>query len=162
MLTTAACSGEAGPQPEGEPIAFTGKLLDGEYIALDDYRGKVVLVNVWATWCKPCKKELPELARLHREYEARGFLVLGVNVDSDALDGAVRAMVHNYDLPYPIVRDTGMASSPAFKVDGYPTSVLLDREGRRVWRRLGEIRPEDPELVQAIESQLAKPQTPDR
>lgn len=149
-----SAASDAGTAP-----TFAGKLIDGSQVALSDYRGRVVLVNVWASWCLPCKQELPELARLHRKYERRGFLVLSVNTDTDAKDAVVREMVEELDLPFPVVRDSAMASAPAFAVDGYPTSLLLDRDGDPVWRRMGMILRDDPELVQAIERELARTPT---
>jgi len=113
-----------------------------------------VLANVWATWCPPCKKELPELARLHRAYAPQKFTVLGVNVDAESFDGKVQRMVQSFDLPYPNIRDPRSSSTTPFGVRGYPTSVLLDGQGAIIWRRIGEIRPNDPELSQAIEGAL--------
>jgi len=137
-----------------DALQFAGKLSTGDYVALHDYRGKLVLANVWATWCSPCKRELPELARLHRDYESKGFMVLGVNVDSDSAVRKVQGAIRKYDLPYPNILDSNSSSTEVFGVQGYPTSVLLDRSGKVIWRRLGGIRKQDADLLQAIEGSL--------
>ena len=142
---------------EGEPApAFEAKTLAGEPVELDDLRGKVVLVNAWATWCEPCVAELPELRKLHLELEDRGFTVIGLNADVERKRGEVVRMAEQHELPYPIWMDPESRAQVAFKLRGYPTSVLIDREGRIRWRREGVIVPNDPELMPVLEQLLAE------
>lgn len=136
---------------------YTGKTLEGEYVALEDYRGRVVLLNVWATWCTPCREELPELQALHRKHGNEGFTVVGVSVDKPQALGQVRALVKQLGLAYPMVFDPGGEAVNTFEVSGYPTSFLLDRTGTIRWRRNGIIRPGDSELQAALRAALAQP-----
>ena len=89
-----APSGDFKPAPQLELVQ-----LGGEDFDLADYKGRVVLLNMWATWCKPCREELPELARLHRELEPRGLTVVGVNVDVARLRRKVGRMVEDFACP---------------------------------------------------------------
>jgi peroxiredoxin len=142
----------------GQPApALAGKTIDGDPLSLADLRGQVVLVNVWATWCKPCERELPELAKLHRELSPQGFSVLGVSVDKRQLLHKVRAMVTSYQLEYPTLFDSESQAIAPWQIVGYPTSVLVGRDGTIRWRRDGMIHPGDPELAKQLESALAQP-----
>ncbi len=144
--------------PVGQPAPpLAGKTIDGDPISLAELRGQVVLVNVWATWCKPCTKELPELAKLHREHAAEGFSVLGVSVDKRQMLQKVRADVLRYELGYPTLFDPESRAVMPWQVQGYPTSVLVGRDGTIRWRRDGMIQPNDPELAKQLEAALAEP-----
>jgi cytochrome c biogenesis protein CcmG, thiol:disulfide interchange protein DsbE len=141
----------------GQPApALAAKTIDGDDLSLADLRGQVVLVNVWATWCKPCTKELPELAKLHRELRPQGFSVLGVSVDKRQLLEKVRAEVLRFELEYPMLFDPESRAIVPWKVAGYPTSVLVGRDGTVRWRRDGMIHPNDPELAKQLEAALAE------
>jgi len=139
---------------------ITAKSLTGDYIELSDFQGEVVLVNLWATWCGPCRVELPALEKLHRSYHDRGFSVLGVSVDGERGEAEVRKMVRSLGLSYPILLDPSGRSSTAYQASGYPTSVLVGRDGRVRWRRAGALTAKDEELLQAIEAALAEPAGP--
>ncbi len=157
-----ACQGKAGGDGKAEGGAaqaqFTGKSIKGEYLSLEDYRGKVVLLNIWATWCGPCRQELPELRRLHHAYADQGFMVLGISVDKERDFNKVQALVREFKLDYPIIFDPSSSAVGTFNVRGYPTSILLDRTGATKWRRDGLIRPSDDEATAHIEAALAAPQ----
>jgi len=161
-----ACEGKPGDEgPRGEGVAvqgpgvaaapLEGKTIDGEPFSLAELHGKVVLVNVWATWCAPCREELPELVRLHHAHRDRGFTVVGVSVDARRAFGPLRAMVEQFALDYPIVFDPDQKAVAPWEIRGYPTSFLVDREGIVRWRRDGLIRPDDDELGAAITAALA-------
>ncbi|MBX7084304.1 MAG: TlpA family protein disulfide reductase [Nannocystaceae bacterium] len=135
--------------------ALVGKTLDGASFNLAEHRGEVVLVNVWATWCAPCREELPELRALHERLGPRGFTVVGVSEDRRAAVASVRQMAADFRLPYPIVFDPEGDAIEGWKVHGYPTSFLVDRGGAVTWRRDGIVRPQDDELGAAIEAALA-------
>ncbi|HWB74726.1 MAG TPA: TlpA disulfide reductase family protein [Nannocystaceae bacterium] len=150
---TKASAGSPKPAP-----AMVGKTIAGDAFDLDALRGTVVLVNVWATWCAPCREELPELEALHREHAARGFTVIGVSVDRAAALMQVRQMVDSFALSYPIVFDPMSKAIADWDVRGYPTSFLVDRTGVIRWRRDGIIRPEDPELTPLLKLALDTPQ----
>ena len=156
-LPAGGCNKQA-PEPEAsdaEPAPpFETRNLDGDPVSLEDYRGKVVLLNVWATWCDPCVRELPELERLHQQLESKGFTVVGLNADVRTKLPAVRTMVIHNDLSFPIWLDFDSKAQVAFELRGYPTSFLIDREGKIRWKREGEIHKNDPELAQVLEQVL--------
>ncbi|MFO7565109.1 MAG: TlpA disulfide reductase family protein [Enhygromyxa sp.] len=135
---------------------FETKTLDGDEVSLADYRGQVVLLNVWATWCDPCIRELPELARMHEQLHDKGFTVIGLNTDVRGKLGAVRAMTMRHKLPFPVWVDFESKSQVAFELRGYPTSFLIDRQGKVRWKREGEILRNDPELMPVLEAVLAE------
>lgn len=155
-LALCSCNPGADRHPDAMPLLIA-KGLDGEYWSSDDARGKVTLVNVWATWCGPCRNELPTLQKLHQNFAGPDFEIVGVSIDSEKDAGKVQSMAAQFGLGYRIVLDPQKRSSQAWKISSYPTSVLLDRQGRRAWQRRGEIRAEDEEVVEAIKAALAKP-----
>jgi len=156
-LTSPACS-KSDPAPVAYEDApeFSARTFDGEDVALADLRGTVVLINVWATWCEPCVAELPDLADLHRQLGERGFTVIGLNADVASKRLQVKRMVDAHDLPYSIWLDPKNQAQVAFAVRGYPTSILIDRQGKIRWRREGVILPGDPELMPILEQALAE------
>lgn len=161
VLVTAGCQGKPGSSKDvaqGKVAPrYTGKTVDGEYLALEDFRGKVVLLNVWATWCAPCRQELPELAALQEEHGGENFSVVGISVDAERDFQKVKAMMRQYDLDYPMVFDPRGAVVSTFEVRGYPTSMLLGKDGTIRWRRDGLIRKNDSEAAAAIRTALAEP-----
>jgi len=116
----------------GERPAATGfelpPLEGGEEVSLSDYRGQVVVLNFWASWCDPCREESPLLDRWHRRIEPRGGTVLGIDV-LDVADDA-REFVEEYDLHYPQVRDTEADLLGDYGVTGYPETFVIDKRGR--------------------------------
>ncbi len=156
---TAACTksspGEDGLASLGDAPKFETQALSGDQVSLAGLRGTVVLLNTWATWCKPCVRELPVLAQLHDDLGARGFTVIGLNMDVRKKLPEVRRMIAHHQLPFPIWLDFESKAQVAFKLRGYPTSLLIDREGTIRWRREGEILVNDPELMATLEQVLA-------
>lgn len=121
---------------EGKPApAFTLKTFDGRPVSLADFKGKVVLLDFWGTFCMPCVNALPELQALHAKYGDRGFAVVGVTVDDRVklVDKATK----NAKVTYPIVQSTPAVWS-AYKVNALPSLVLVGRDGRIVKRYGGE------------------------
>lgn len=108
---------------------FTLRDLDGKSWTLREVRGKVVLVNFWATWCPPCRSEMPDLNALYQEFKDRGFLVLAIS-DEDV--DKVRPYIAEYRYTYPILLDPGRKVNEAFNIEGIPKSFVFDREGKLV------------------------------
>ena len=106
---------------------FTLQDADGEYVSLDDLRGRVVLVNFWATWCLPCRAEMPELDRAAREYHDEGFRVLAVNLLEDA--ASIRKFGDELQVGLPLLVDPSGDVYKAYSVQGLPASFLVDRDG---------------------------------
>jgi peroxiredoxin len=138
----AAPQSPAKQDASAKPLApdFTLRDLDGERMALKSLRGKVVLVNFWATWCPPCRMEIPDLNRIHTAYEEQGVVVLGVSFDELSSE-QIKNFVKNYKVVYPIVHGTQSELSPigrAYNWEGYlPTTYVVDREGRIQDKHIG-------------------------
>jgi thiol-disulfide isomerase/thioredoxin len=136
------------------------KDLDGKDISLADYKGKVVFLNFWATWCDPCRVEIPWLIDMQAKYASRGFTVVGVAMDDEGKSVVApfiakeRFDVNGQQLPmgYPILLGTDEAEDKFGGILGYPTSFLISRDGKIVEKFQG-LKSSD-ELVKAIESQL--------
>lgn len=107
---------------------FTLKSLDGGNLRLDEYRGQVVLINFWASWCGPCRQEMPLLDRLHQRYEDTGFAVLGVNVEGEV--APAREIVDKTNVSFPVLIDEGQLVSELYKLEAMPSTVVVDRDGR--------------------------------
>lgn len=108
---------------------FTLLDLQGKPWHLRDLKGKVVLVNFWATWCPPCRKEMPDLQALYDKYKDRGFLVLSI---SDEEGSKVSPFIAKRKISYPVLLDPGRKVNDAFVVEGIPKSFVYDREGKMV------------------------------
>lgn len=134
-------------QPASLPIAETSRPapdfalsgLDGKTVRLSDYRGKIVLVNFWGTWCEPCKEETPALQAVYQKLRDQGLVVIGVDLRNQERGGPdgdadVRNFAARYNLAYPIVLDTAGETGRAFQVYVLPTSFFIDQTGtiRRV------------------------------
>jgi thiol-disulfide isomerase/thioredoxin len=102
--------------------------MGGPNLRLQEQRGKVVLINFWATWCGPCRQEMPHLSRLYDKYRGAGFLLLGVNVDDDARRAT--DLAQKLGLPFPVLLDTDKKVSRMYDLGTMPTSVLIDRDGK--------------------------------
>ncbi len=160
IACASSCQGKGasgdGAQTQSNQVGveFSGKTSEGKDFSLAEYRGKVVLVNIWATWCKPCVMELPELQKLHHAHGDE-FVVVGINVDKPRLHQKMHGMIAEHGIDYPVVLDPDGQSQGTFGVNGYPTSVLIDRNGIVRWRREGIIQPTDSEADSAIKAALA-------
>lgn len=113
---------------------FSGPTSDGQTFRLSDTRGKVVLLNFWATWCPPCREEIPDLIKVQEKYKDRGFTIVGVSQD-DTLATATRYVKQN-GMNYPVLIGDPQTQRE-LNFQGIPTSVLLDKEGKIVWMQEG-------------------------
>jgi cytochrome c-type biogenesis protein len=138
---------------ETAPV-YAARSVAGDSLHLSDLRGKVVLLNVWATWCIPCRKELPELQALHTQYAGRGLQVVGVSVDEGNADAAVREFAQEFGITYTILRDPHELIYSAFAIPGVPASFLIDRSGKVAWRILGPFSASDAGLQAALRKSL--------
>jgi peroxiredoxin len=118
-------------------LDFTVKDMNGAKVRLADYKGKVLLINFWATWCAPCKAELPAFVELYDRYKDKGLVILGVSGDDDA--ETLRAFSSEWKLNYPILvgRDEEALLDAYGPLFGYPTSVLVGRDGAVCGRHIG-------------------------
>ncbi len=124
-----AASSLASSGMEGQQAPdFALKSASGENMRLSEYRGDVVMINFWATWCGPCRQEMPLLDELYTRYQRVGFNLLGVNIDDDSA-GAMK-MIQELGVNFPVLFDSRKEVSKLYEVKAMPTTVLLDREGR--------------------------------
>lgn len=113
----------SGPAPD-----FTLKSNQNENIRLKDLRGQVVMLNFWASWCGPCRQEMPLLDELYTRYRPAGFTLLGVNVDADIT--AAEKLLQDIPVSFPVVYDTQSKVSETYGVDAMPTTIFIDRDGK--------------------------------
>jgi peroxiredoxin len=106
---------------------FTLKSVEGENLKLSEYRGEVVLINFWASWCGPCRQEMPVLSALHDKYKSLGFTVLGVNVEEDST--RARKLLQEMSVSFPVLLDSESVVSKQYDVVAMPSTVLVDRNG---------------------------------
>lgn len=106
---------------------FTVALVRGETLKLREQRGKAVMVNFWATWCPPCREEMPAMERLYRRHQKRGFVLLAVSVDTDA--SLVTPFLEQHKLTFPVALDAKMDLANTYGVRALPASFLIDRDG---------------------------------
>jgi thiol-disulfide isomerase/thioredoxin len=130
---TTSAAKASGEYPEAPEISATS--LSGDKIDLKDYRGKVVLLDFWATWCGPCRIEIPGFIELQKKYRDQGFAVIGVSMD----DGPepVRQFMHEFRMNYPVVMGTGKMGELYGGILGLPTSFIIGRDGRIYAKHVG-------------------------
>jgi peroxiredoxin len=129
--------GAANAMKVGDVVPdFTRAEASGKPVQLSRYRGQLVLLNFWASWCPPCREEMPLFSRWHREFNARGFQVIGVSMDDDAEE--VKKFLAAYPVTYPIVMGDAKFAGQFGGVLGLPLSYLIDAQGRVVARYQGE------------------------
>jgi peroxiredoxin len=120
-LAVAAKIGDMAPN-------FTLKADTGKNLRLSEYRGEVVMINFWATWCGPCRQEMPVLNELYQHYRPVGFTLLGVNIDDQSASAS--KMARRLGVRYPIVFDAQKTVSRLYDINAMPTTVMVDRDGK--------------------------------
>ncbi|HEX9617450.1 MAG TPA: TlpA disulfide reductase family protein [Anaerolineales bacterium] len=108
---------------------FTLDLLEGGQVTLSDLRGQVVMVNLWASWCPPCRAEMPAIEKVYRSYKDLGLVVLGVNTTFQDSESGASAFVNQYGLTFPIPLDRDGSVSSRYALRALPTTFFIDREG---------------------------------
>ena len=115
---------------------FTLKTLEDQEISLSGLKGKVVLLDFWATWCGPCRESIPHLIQLYRTYQDKGFVLIGLSMDKKGDADTVRHFVKSMDIPYPIIL-TPDDVARNYGVTGIPTTILIDKEGKIQGKMVG-------------------------
>ena len=158
LLTCALLLSACGEQRFLAPDApdFTLPTLDGgTSITLSESLGDVVYVTFWASWCVPCRQEMPLLSQLWQRHQSAGFQVLGINVDEDP--EAARQFAAEHSIDFPLIRDADRAVSKLYHVAGYPSHYLVDRRGKVRFSALGFNEADALAITQEIETLLAEP-----
>ncbi len=167
MSLLAGCGGRETAAPTAEtdaPVsqtvevgkrvpAYTATWLDGSRFDLAAERGNVVMLNLWATWCGPCRYEIPELEQLHARYSAQRFKVIGVSVDEGPVE-EVRKFVADQKMTYPVALDPQGRLAGLFRTTVLPTTAIIDRTGKVVWMSAGVVNMTDTEMIGALETAL--------
>jgi peroxiredoxin len=118
--------------------AFVLKNLQGKTVRLEDFKGKIVVINFWASWCVPCQKEMPELVKLQKQYAAKGLQILGVTYETEK-PAVVRRIAQKYKLNYPLLFGSEELSKQYHVEEALPTTVIVDRDGKIQGQILGMI-----------------------
>jgi len=139
---------EVGYPAPGFTLEMVG---GGNVVNLSDYKGKVVLLNFWASWCFPCRKEMPSMQELYQIFKDRNFEILAVNLDKFGKE-KVLSFVSNYGLTFPILLDEDMKTALSYEVRNIPTSYIIDKEGIIKEKIIGEKHWTEPEIVNKIET----------
>ena len=138
MVTACGESGAAVPQginKGNRARDFTLETVDGEKISLQDHVGKAVLINFWATWCPPCRAEIPDIQATYEARQGDGFVVLGVNVEESR--ATVEQFMGDIEMTYPVLLDERGQVLRMYRINGLPMSVLVDQEGVIQARHVG-------------------------
>jgi peroxiredoxin len=128
IMSAAAVVPAAGIAPGAPAPGFQLPASTGNPVALADLKGQVVLINFWASWCGPCRQEMPILDQLYRSYQAAGFTLIGVNVEPNTADA--QKFLKATPVSFPILFDPTSAVSMLYQVSGMPSTVIVDRTGK--------------------------------
>jgi thiol-disulfide isomerase/thioredoxin len=139
MFTTAAAHAQSNAQ-QAPPLTL--KSIQGRALSLSNYSGKVVLLNFWATWCPPCRAEMPDLVRMQREYGVRGLQVIGITYPPETLREA-RRFIRKLGVNYPIAIGTKETKALFDESETLPVTIVIDREGKIAERIEGILLPEE-------------------
>jgi peroxiredoxin len=134
------------------PPAFSVPLLSGKTVSLSDYKGKVVFLNFWATWCGPCRDEMPSMEVLYQRFKGRNFELLSVNCGENK--GEVEAFIRRFKLNFPAALDLSGRVSAQYNITAIPATFIIDEDGRIVSRILGSLDWTAPEIIAAFDALL--------
>ena len=157
LLSSDAVKLEVGkPAPD-----FTFPDLDGKTISLSDYIGKVVLVNIWATWCRPCIDEMPSMEKLYQEFNQDDFEILAVSIDALGA-GVVKPFMQTYNLTFPALLDPEGTIKPAYQVTGVPESFIINQQGVLTKKIIGAADWSSPDVVRFFRDLIQKSSAKDK
>lgn len=140
------------------PPDFSGRTLDARTLSITEYRGSVIILNFWASWCFECRPEMPGLERLRREFSSRGLAVIGVNAREDK--EAARRYAMELGLTFPLVLDRNGAINALYGVVGVPTTFVIGRDGRTIGLAVGPREWESAPARALIAALMAEPAPP--
>jgi peroxiredoxin len=143
-------------QPGLEVPNFAFPDINGKQISLADYRGRVVLINVWATWCPPCGQEMPSMQRLYEKFKGENFEILAVSIDSEGRE-VVAPFMRKMNLTFPALLDPGETIIPLYGITGVPESFIVDKDGILVEKIVGPLNWATPEVFSLFKDLMHKP-----
>jgi cytochrome c-type biogenesis protein len=153
VVTAAACSKDTtlrAPAIGAPAPVFTARTVSDQPVSLAGLKGKVVVLNEWATWCTPCREELPQLEVLHKQFAPKGVEFVGVSVDAAGTGGDVRDFAQEHGLTYAIWLDPDKQFALKFLTVGVPETFIVDGAGVIRWRKIGALPPNDTTLAAAL------------
>jgi peroxiredoxin len=142
------------PVPGNPAPAWEGETLDGTVVALANLEGEVVMLNIWATWCAPCIREMPGLEALHRHFDGQGLHVVGASVDRGSARGDVASFVDELDVTFTILLDPDQRVMNRFRTMGVPETFLIGRDGVIAHRWIGEFDPMATSVLERVRALL--------
>lgn len=155
LVAGCGARGELRAPTIGAPAPpYVAMNLDGAAVRLDSLQGSVVVLNIWATWCEPCRDEIPQLQALHDSLGARGMTMLGVSIDEPGMGSEVSDFARSQGMTYPIWLDPSRDVAAQFLTIGVPETFVIDRAGKIRFRLIGALRRGDTTLVAAIRAAL--------
>jgi len=134
------------------PVDFTLQFLNDGSAALSSYKGKVVILNFWATWCPPCRAEMPSMEKLYNQFKTQGLEILAVNISEN--NNTVKQFIQNNNYTFPIMMDSNGRVSGIYGIKAIPTSFIIDREGKIIGRVSGSIHWDTPQVISAFDALL--------
>ena len=150
MPSVAQQAGDGLTRLADAPLAPDFSLLDmdGAVHRLSEYRGRVVIVNFWATWCPPCREEMPSMQRAWEQLRTEGILMLGINVGEN--EDTIFQFTADYPVDFPLLLDIDSAVTGEWPVRGLPTTYVVDPDGRLVYQAIGSREWDDPDLLDKV------------
>lgn len=137
-----------------EAKPFSGKTSAGENVSLSDYKGNVLLLDFWASWCKPCKEEMPYLIDLYNQYSEKNFSIVGINVDENSSDVNNFLTGLNKDVPYKIIFDPQGKIPDLYNISAMPSVFLIDKNGKVRYMHIGFLQKDKEQYKNEIETLL--------
>ncbi len=135
---------------------FTYPGLDGKKVSLSDYRGKVVFINIWATWCTPCVEEMPSMQKLYQKLKGENFEILAVSIDSKGAK-VVAPFIKKYKLTFPALIDSMGTIKRIYKTTGVPESYIIDKDGILAKKVIGPLDWSQPDVLRLFRDMIQKP-----
>jgi len=145
--------------PEAERLNapdFMSENLTGGNTRLDDYKGKLILLNFWATWCMPCRVEMPGMEQLWQKYKDQGFVIVAISNDDEDSRSRIKTFQKKLNLSFPILLDPESEVNDIYQVSSMPTSFLIDANGKIISRIVGTEEWSSPDAVQLVEGLLSQ------
>lgn len=157
-VTVAACAPDTDgfrPLAAGDPApVFALPDMANDTVTLADLRGSPVMLNVWATWCPPCREEMPGLQALHERYSADGLRVVGVSIDNRGAEDAIRSFATDFGITFTLLHDPGEVVPRQYRTVGVPETFLIDADGVVAHRWIGMFDPLAPDVEERVRAVL--------